>query len=225
MKYMSVAVVVLSLLGATLSLRPAGAAGMTMVRVAHASPDAPAVDVYVDGAKAFTNVQFPQVTAYASLPSGSHHVQVFPAGAAATGKGVIDATLNLAAGKAYTVAAAGQLKSIAPVVSKDQTSRPASGTVRVRFVHLSPDAPKVDVAVARGVTLFKNVAFGKATRYLSVPARTYNFVVRVAGTKTVALRVNNVRLASGTDYTIFAEGLAMGTPKLQAVVGAYHPGM
>lgn len=210
----------LALTGLALTVRPAHGAGTAMVRVAHASPNAPAVDVYVDGNEAFAGVRFPQVTKYASLPAGSHHVQVFPAGASPTGRGVIDATVNLASGKTYTVAATGTLKSIAPLVLTDRNRVPTQNSVRVRLVHLSPDAPRVDLAVAAGPTLFRNLAFGHATRYITVPARTYNFVVRVAGTRTVALRVNHVRLTGGTVYTVFAEGLAMGMPKLEAVLSA-----
>src|SRR5947209_17352668 len=54
---------VLALVVAGLVIHPAYGAGMAMVRVAHASPNAPAVDVYVDGTRAFTDVKFPQVTA------------------------------------------------------------------------------------------------------------------------------------------------------------------
>lgn len=213
---------VVALAGAALTAHSVHGAGMASVRVAHASPNAPAVDVYVDGTKAFAGVTFPQITAYAHIPSGSHHIQVFPAGASPTGRGVIDATVTLASGKIYTVAAAGVLKSIAPIVLLDRNATPSRGKARVRFVHLSPDAPKVDLGVAGGPTLFRHVAFGHATRYVSVPARTYNFVVRVAGTSTVALRVNHVKLSPGTVYTVFAEGLAMGKPKLEAVLSADH---
>jgi len=211
---------VLALVVAGLVIHPAYGAGMAMVRVAHASPNAPAVDVYVDGTRAFTDVKFPQVTAYASVPTGPHHVQVFAAGASPKGPAVIDATLNLSSGKTYTVAATGLLQSIAPLVLLDRNRTPAQGMARVRFVHLSPNAPKVDVGVAGGPTLFQRVAFGKSTRYVSVPARSYNFVVRVAGTRTVALRVNHVQLAPGAVYTVFAEGLVKGMPKLQAVLSA-----
>ena len=56
--------------------RPASAAEMAKVRVVHASPDAPAVDVYVDGAKALSNVTFFTASDYLSLPAGEHRFQV-----------------------------------------------------------------------------------------------------------------------------------------------------
>lgn len=88
---------------------------------------------------------------------------------------------------------------------------PEPGKAHVRFLHASPDAPAVDIAVKNGPVLFKNVAFKGVGEYLSVGAGTYDLEVRLAGTKTVALSVPGVRLDNQTVYTIFAMGLAAGT--------------
>src|SRR6478672_5717918 len=82
-----------------------GSAADAMIRVVHASPDAPAVDVYLNGQRAIADLKFTEGTTYAAVPAGSYKVQVFPAGTGPTGKAVIDATLDLKGGTAYTVAA------------------------------------------------------------------------------------------------------------------------
>ena len=51
------------------------------VRAVHASPDAPAVDIWVDGSPAFTNAPFTGITPYAMLTPGMHNFQIVPAGA------------------------------------------------------------------------------------------------------------------------------------------------
>ena len=51
-----------------------------MVRVAHLSPDAPAVDVLVNGQRAITGLAFKEVTHYIPLPAAKVRVQVVPAG-------------------------------------------------------------------------------------------------------------------------------------------------
>ena len=51
------------------------------VRAIHASPDAPAVDVWVDGSVAFENAPFTGITPYAELSQGMHNIQVVPTGA------------------------------------------------------------------------------------------------------------------------------------------------
>jgi hypothetical protein len=88
-----------------------------MVRVAHLSPDAPAVDVLVNGQQAITNLAFKEVTPYIPLPAAKVRVQVVPAGQSSPV--VIDAELDLKEGVYYTVAATGFLNSIRPQVYTD----------------------------------------------------------------------------------------------------------
>jgi LPXTG-motif cell wall-anchored protein len=214
------AVLVLSLALATSAM---AADGMARVRVVHASPDAPAVDVWVNGTVAFSNAPFKGITPYAELAPGSYKVQVSPTGA--TEPIVIDATLDLAADTDYTVVAVGQLANIEPLVLVDNNSAPAAGKAHVRFVHASPDAPAVDIAVTGGPVLFANVPFKGTGDYLPVDAGTYDLEARIAGTNTVALSVPGVKLEDGKVYTIFAMGLAGGEPALTAVpsVDASYP--
>jgi hypothetical protein len=207
------AVLVLSLVLATTALADGHEA---RVRVVHASPDAPAVDVWVNGAVAFSNAPFTGITDYAKLEPGAYSVQVTPTGA--TEPVVIDANLDLATTTDYTVVAVGQLANIEPLVLVDNNSAPAAGKAHVRFVHASPDAPAVDIAVANGgPVLFPNVSFKGVGDYLPVDAGTYDLEARIAGTDTVALSVPGVMLDEGTVYTIFAMGLAGGEPALTAV--------
>jgi Domain of unknown function (DUF4397) len=64
---------------------PAGAAsaaaGDATVRVAHLSPDAPSVDVHVNGAKTLSGVLYKTVSKYLSVPPGQYRYEVRPAGA------------------------------------------------------------------------------------------------------------------------------------------------
>lgn len=185
-----------------------GLAQGSMVRVAHLSPDAPAVDVLVNGQRVITNLAFKQVTPYVSLPAARVRVQVVPAGQDAPV--VIDAELDLRDGAYYTVAATGFLASIRAQVYTDPLAGlfPRAGYARVRVVHASPDAPAVDVVVKGGPVLFQNLPFPRAGQYLVVAAGTYDLEVRVAGTSTVALALPGVRLESGKTYTVFAVGSA-----------------
>ena len=214
------AVLVLSLALATSAL---AADGMARARVVHASPDAPAVDIWVNGSVAFSNAPFKGITNYAELAPGSYQVQVSPTGA--TEPIVIDATLDLAADTDYTVVAVGELANIEPLVLIDNNAAPAAGKAHVRFVHASPDAPAVDIAVTGGPVLFSNIPFKGTGDYLPVDAGTYDLEARLAGTETVALSVPGVTLEEGNVYTIFAMGLAGGEPALTAVpsVDASYP--
>jgi len=192
--------------------------GFARVRVAHASPDAPAVDVWVDGAVAFANLPYKDVSAYAPLRDGDYFIQVTPTGL--TAPVVIAASLDLAPEVDYTVAAIGELANIAPLVLEDNNATPAAGKAHVRFIHASPNAPAVDIALAGGPVLFSNIAFGEVGAYLPVNDYYYDLEVRLAGTNTVVLSLPRITLNEGSVYTIFAMGLAGGTPPLEAVLVA-----
>ena len=185
---------------------PLAPAPPARVMAVHASPDAPAVDLLVDGAVAGTGLAFPNNTAYLSVAAGTRNVKVNVAGTTTT---VIDANLPVTGGINYTVFASDVVASIGAVVLTDDLTTPASGKAHVRFVHLSPNAPAVDVAVQGGPVVFANKAFKQYTAFTPVAAGTYNF--EVAGTATVALPLNGIVLQSGKIYTVFAKGLVGGS--------------
>ncbi len=214
--------VVAALLGAShFSVNVAVAQSAARIRVVHASPDAPAVDVYVNGTKAFANATYKAITPYAETPAGSKLIQVVPTGKTiAQGPVVISATIKVEAARYYSVLAVGKLSDIAPVVLADDNTLPEAGKAYVRFVHASPNAPAVDVIVpaANNLKLFTNIAFKGVGKYTPVDAGTYNVSVRVAGTDSSALEVKGLTLDEKTVYTIYAFGLANGTPALSAGV-------
>ena len=178
------------------------------VMAVHASPDAPAVDLIVDGAVAGTGLAFPNNTTYLEVAAGTRNVKVNVAGTSTT---VINASLPVTSGSSYTVFASDVVASISPVVLTDDLTAPAAGKAHVRFVHLSPDAPAVDVAVQGGPVLFANKAFKESTPFTPVDAGTYNLEVRPAGSATVVLPLNGIVLQPGKIYTVFAKGLLAGS--------------
>jgi len=187
-----------------------GAEGDACVNIVHASPDAPAVDVYVDGEAALTGFAFGEASGWVALPAGEHQIQV-----AATGSeidtAVIDADVELVAGEAYEVAATGLLTEIAPQiypVDLSAVGTEAEPMSRIRVVHTSPDAPAVDIAVMDGDVLISNLMFPDSSDYLEVPAGTYDLEVRLAGTTDVALELPGVAFEEGTVYSVYAIGLA-----------------
>lgn len=174
------------------------------VMVVHASPDAPGVDLLVNDVKVNNSpLTFPNNTGYLELPAGTQNIKVNAAGTTTT---VINADLNLERDKDYTVFAINTLDNIEALVLEDDLTDPASGMSHVRFVHLSPDAPAVDIAVQGGPVLFSNRAFKSATPFTPVSAGTYTLEVRPAGSTTAVLTIPNVELRSGDIYTVFARG-------------------
>ncbi len=189
------------------------------VRVIHASPDAPNVDVYVNtapgaGDPAISNLAFRAGTPYIPLPTADYRFRVTPAGL--TAPVVIDATTPINASTNYSVVATGFLADIQPsIYIDDNTSNPSAA--RIRFIHASPDAPTVDI-FAVGVTdpLFNAVSFRESGGYIAVPGGSYDLEVRLDQGGALALSVPGLSVQNGFVYTIFAMGSAAGGT-LQAV--------
>lgn len=180
------------------------------VLVTHASPDAPAVDLLINNSKVNSAaLTFPNNTGYLNVEAKTTNVKVNVAG---TSTSVINADLVLEQGKSYSIFAVDSVSKIAPLVLSDDLTAPAAGKAHVRFVHLSPNAPAVDVALAGGgAVVFGNKAFKEFTAFTPLDAGVYNLEVRVAGTSTVALTLPPITLVNGKIYTVFARGFLGGT--------------
>ena len=179
------------------------------VLVTHASPNAPGVDLLVDNSKQNTAaLSFPSNPGYLQVEAGTRNIKVNVSGTSTT---VINADLPLSKDQNYSVFAIDSVSKISALVLTDDLTAPASGKAHIRFVHLSPNAPAVDVAVTGGAVVFGNKAFKDYTAFTPLDAGTYNLEVRVAGTSTVALPLPGITLQAGKIYTVFAKGFLGGT--------------
>ncbi len=176
------------------------------LRVTHASPDAPPVDVCADGSELFTGAAFPVTSAYTTVPAGTYNVKIVPADAGCESDGVIEAMLTFDANTDTTVAAVNFLDSIEPIVLADNNANPMMGMARVRFVHASPDAPTVDITLDDGTTLFDDIAFKESADYIEVAAGTYALEVRDDTGETTVLALGDIELMDEAVYTVFAIG-------------------
>jgi hypothetical protein len=201
------------------------------LRAIHASADTPAVDVFINGARALAGVSFGQASGFNAVPAGSTRVQVTLANQPAT-TAPIDAALPLAAGRDYTAIAIGSGASgatrLQAVLIDDAGTAPAAGQVKLRVVHGAPAVGAVDIFVtAPGDALpatptIPALAFGQqaptATQAaLSVPAGSYRVRARVAGQTAIAFDSGAVPLAAGTDAVVVAVPDAGPGPSLSPI--------
>jgi hypothetical protein len=176
------------------------------VRVGHFSPDAPNVDVRVNGEIAFEDLGFEEVTEYADLPTGSHDVSVAPHGSEET---VLEVTLELEANTSYSAFATGEVgdQSLGCSVFVDEPGDIADDQTHVRFIHTSPDAPAVNVQVADGgPVLCEEIGFREASGYVPVDAGSYDLEVVPSGGSDPALSLPDTAVTAGTAVSAIAVG-------------------
>jgi hypothetical protein len=178
------------------------------LRVAHLSPDAPNVNVNVDGETVLEDVAFGTFSDYLELETGSHDVQITATVDQDTV--VFDETIEIAEGS-FTAAAIGEMggqnQPFEVTILEDDRSDPGD-QARVRAIHASPDAPSVDVTVASsGDVLFGDLAFGSTTT-TTVPPGQYTLEIRPSTETNDGDVVDtfDVEVEAGMVYSVAAVG-------------------
>ena len=183
----------------------------SLVRVFHAAPQAPNVDVYVNDQMVISNLAFGDFTRYVYLDEGEYNVSVYLAGQ--KDRPVINQMVDVPSQQIFTIAATGNLDNLGLLVIPDKVSKsPSQNYSSVRVIHLSPNAPGVDILVD-GDTLFEDISFGEGTDYVDLNPGTYNVNVVLNTDKSVVLPLK-VTLNPDKIYTIYIIG---NPPTLQAV--------
>ncbi len=165
------------------------------LRALHASPEAPAVNIHVNGAQVLGGVDYAQGSGF--LPVGERtRVQVeaiIPGGNAV----VIDENLSLQFSTEYTVIATGAVADPvdALLIGNPSDAPITPGSLRAQVVHAAPGAPAVDVYVtAPGATLADSaplndspLGFEQFTGRAELPAGDYQVRVTLAGDPTTVV--------------------------------------
>jgi len=201
-----------------------GGDGDARVRVAHASPDAPNVDVFVDDEKVLTDVSYTTVSGYLELPADAYEVTIAAASDAEEpdeAETVVFQEEVTFDAEDYTVAAIGELdpdvsdEEFGVEVYEDRLGVLDDDTGRVRIVHASPDTPAVDVRVVDDdgntvVTLAEDIEFGEAGENVEAEAGTYSVAVFPAGADEdideAVFGPTDVEVRDGEVLTVFAMG-------------------
>ena len=176
--------------------------GTGWIRLAHLSPNTPAVDVYLysfgnsNAEIVLHHVAYGTVSPYEAVSAGDYSVAMRASGASPSSQPVLSTSVTIQAGHAYTVAGMGPESGLRLAVLNDDLSMP-SGKSLVRVIEASLKDQSVSVSFGSQV-LSSKLAFGTASSYFTV----------TPGTETVKVTANGgdanstVTLAPGTVHTL-----------------------
>jgi Domain of unknown function (DUF4397) len=176
--------------------------GTGWIRLAHLSPNTPAVDVYLysfDNSKAMIvlhHVAYGTVSPYESVQAGDYSVAMRAAGASATSQPVLSTSVTIAAGHAYTVAGMGPESGLRLQVLDDKLTT-APGQAEVRVIQASLKQQEVKVTLGSTV-LAGSLKFASVSDYQAVTPGTQTVTVSAGG----ADANSSVTLAAGTVHTL-----------------------
>jgi hypothetical protein len=189
------------------------------VRIAHLSPKAPAMDMYLypfgepGHPIVLRDVSYGDVSAYQAVSPGQYSVAMRGFGAPASSPPALITSFMVTVGTPYTVAALGPDPGLRVEVLKDQMATP-TGKALVRVVQASLKEHQVTVSYGPDV-LAQHLAFGVATAYVAVApgAQTVQFTASGEHAAT------SVRMAADTVHTIVVLDDSSGL-KVDALVDA-----
>lgn len=182
------------------------ASAESRIRIAHMLPGGPSVDVLVNGVKAFGGTAYKGFTDFLPMPAGKIQVGLVASGTAAPT--LTEASFEVHDALEYTVIVLGTPDAPKLMLYVDEIRPPAASNVRVRVIHASPDAPKIELFAVSpaSVAVSGALGFGQASRYIGFKAGTYSFEARIAGSKTVVLSLKDIQFELGKVYTIVVTG-------------------
>lgn len=179
------------------------------IRFLHAAATAASqpFDVHIDG-RYVTTITYLTVNPHIPLRPGKHKVTLYPT--RQTANPIWEQEISTDSGKRYIVAAASRSQKPTEgveLIRYEETDTIPANKTKIRFIHLSPDTPALDLRERQQDISFSDISYKKSTAYAVANSGRINIYVSVAGTQT-----GIASIAFDTDrghaYTLIAAGHA-----------------
>jgi hypothetical protein len=180
------------------------------LRIVMASPDAPPVDILIDGTQAATSVAYMNSTAYLPVKSGSRHIQALTV---SNSTSVFDQSISVTASANETLLLTGPAAKIQSLLLTDGATNTTitTGDGKVRVVNASQMMGAADVYIVNaGASLAGKtptspaLAFGKATDYALEIIGDFQVFMTQPGTTNVFLNTGPLDLTQSQFKTVVA---------------------
>jgi hypothetical protein len=180
--------------------------GDAYVRVVAASPDVPAISVFLNDQAVTSDLKFGNSTDFVEFPADTYTIAVnTPAGS-----GILSKSIVLAPGTSVTLILTGLTNGADKTALKFSaflTERsPTKGKTRLEVVNAVPDAPSIDVMTDK--PLLTDIAFGKSgDASLNLDAGSYDLHLVSSGQlDSTVLNLKDSQLKTDMIYTLVATG-------------------
>lgn len=171
------------------------------VRVVHAAPRAPTLDVFVDNVLREGRVVYGSASPYLNVPPGVPAVAVR---AILTGEPIASGPTAVNASSDVTVLAIGIYPANTLFALRDSNAAAAGDSARVRIVDAAPNGGAFDVYVTEpGASLdgrapvLTGFVYTAVSEYLTLPAGAWRIAATLPGTATLVLDTGEQRLQPG----------------------------
>ncbi len=180
------------------------------LRIVHASPDAPSLDVFFGTDLRLAGLSFREASNPIAVEPGNISLSFNSAGTNTT---LTQAVIQVGTTQSFTAALINFLNEIETVVIADDLIAPGENLIKFRLAHLSPSAPAFDVYINESGTesdldflrpVLENISFRSVSDFLQVERGEYRIRLTVAGTTVVAIDSDNLNLDGERIFTFLA---------------------
>lgn len=177
------------------------------VRIVHASPTAPTVDIYLNGDLVLNNIGYGEYTDYLTLTPGNYVLTVYPdginpeSGELPLWRDELNITGNAVA---FTMVALGTDNFRVNVYADNLEIIPID-QARIRFIHAAINVTDLTVVNAANDGVLANLQFGTGSDNLNVNANTRTFTFNLPGSGSI-YRIESLPLVPAGYYTFIIIG-------------------
>ncbi|MES2734579.1 MAG: DUF4397 domain-containing protein [Bacteroidota bacterium] len=183
--------------------------GNAQVMFVHAVADAPDMEIAINDKRQSTVLDSLSATNYLTIEAGSKIIKLNEAG---TSKApYVTVNQSLIKNMYYSVFAVNQVSSVETLVLVDSLDKVASGKTFIRFIHLAPAAPDVQIALVNtdntlGQTIIPSTAYKKYTNFRAQDAGSLKLAVQKTSDLSVVYTTPAYNYEAGKFYTVIAQG-------------------
>jgi hypothetical protein len=167
---------------------------------AHASPDTPTVDVWINGKKEISNLAYGKASDPWELPEGSVQIDLKE-----KDKTFLSQNIKVKAGQTYILAAIGKAVELRADVIECENKAGKANTI---VMNASPGSAAIDVYIDGDKQ--KSIAYGKRFDTVQGPGK-HKFELKDS---SATLLTKEIELKADTFYCLLVTGYSSGEPKL-----------
>lgn len=181
------------------------------IRLLHAIPLAPNVDVYFNGNLTAQNIAFGTTTSYISIPPGDYSIEIYPSGN--TADILLNKKLSIGVNTVQTLSIVTIYNNIDFLLLSDRDDGKNIEKSFLRFINLSPNSPLLSLSLPNNEILFDSVEYLETNNYAEVSSGIYEFEVSFSN-YDISSYLSDIKLYNGKKYTVYIIGLFNAEPKL-----------
>lgn len=186
------------------------------IRLIHAIPTAPNVDVYAGGKLISKNLSFSNITPYMDLSPGTYDIEIYITGT--YDNPIFNKTIDLAPSTSFTISVVTIDNAIKLFLLSDSNIANDLNKTFLRFINLSPNSSLITLSLLNNKILFNSVGSLETTNYVSLSSGVYDFLINFSNFDGLEKHISSLKLNAGKVYTIYIIGLLNGFPALGYLV-------